>query len=190
MELDSSVNSERVSVRSSARSEWVCLTHCSRFYEEVSLVDVSVVSPKMEMAILWLACHVIMLKPCSAPLVAQLVKNPPAMQETWVQSLGWEDPWKREQLPTPVFWPGEFQESSRDCIVHGVTKSRTRLSDFHYRKHALGENVVRKETKRRKWHVFKIWSSIFCQWQFLTSELLKHHWGIKTAKQDTFLFKF
>ena len=24
--------------------------------------------------------------------VAQLVKNPPAMQETWVQSLGWEDP--------------------------------------------------------------------------------------------------
>ena len=27
-----------------------------------------------------------------APLVAQLVKNLPAMQETWVQSLGWEDP--------------------------------------------------------------------------------------------------
>ena len=26
------------------------------------------------------------------PLVAQLVKNPPAMRETWVQSLGWEDP--------------------------------------------------------------------------------------------------
>ena len=27
-----------------------------------------------------------------ASLVAQLVKNPPAMPETWVQSLGWEDP--------------------------------------------------------------------------------------------------
>ena len=27
-----------------------------------------------------------------ASLVAQLVKNPPAMWETWVQSLGWEDP--------------------------------------------------------------------------------------------------
>ena len=27
-----------------------------------------------------------------APLVAQLVKNLPAMQETWVRSLGWEDP--------------------------------------------------------------------------------------------------
>ena len=31
--------------------------------------------------------------PCSwASLVAQLVKDPPAMRETWVQSLGWEDP--------------------------------------------------------------------------------------------------
>ena len=29
-----------------------------------------------------------------ASLVAQTVKNPPAMQETWVQSLGWEDPLK------------------------------------------------------------------------------------------------
>ena len=30
--------------------------------------------------------------PCQAFLVAQTVKNPPAMWETWVQSLGWEDP--------------------------------------------------------------------------------------------------
>ena len=28
--------------------------------------------------------------------IAQLVKNPPAMRETWVQSLGWEDPLKKE----------------------------------------------------------------------------------------------
>ena len=41
-------------------------------------------------------------------LVVQLVKNPPAMQETWVRFLGWEYPWKRERLSTPVFWPGEF----------------------------------------------------------------------------------
>ena len=38
-----------------------------------------------------------------ASLVAQLVKNPPAMQETWVPPLGWEGPWRRERLPTPVF---------------------------------------------------------------------------------------
>ena len=42
-----------------------------------------------------------------ASLVGQLVKNLPAMWETWF------DPWvgkiwRREVLPTPVFWPGEF----------------------------------------------------------------------------------
>ena len=37
-----------------------------------------------------------------------LVKNLPAMQETWVQSLGWEGLLQKERLPTPVFWPGEF----------------------------------------------------------------------------------
>ena len=35
------------------------------------------------------------------------VKNLPAMRETWVQSLGWEDALEREWLPTPVFLPGE-----------------------------------------------------------------------------------
>ena len=32
-----------------------------------------------------------------ASLVAQLVKNPPAMQETWVRSLGWEDPLEKKK---------------------------------------------------------------------------------------------
>ena len=48
-----------------------------------------------------------------ASLVAQLIKKLPAMRETWVRSLGsipglGSFPWKRERLPTPVFWPGEF----------------------------------------------------------------------------------
>ena len=43
-----------------------------------------------------------------AYLVAQLVKNRPAMQEIWVQFLGWEDPLEKGKLSTPVFWPGEF----------------------------------------------------------------------------------
>ena len=34
-----------------------------------------------------------------ASLVAQIVKNLPAMQETWVWSLGWEDPWRRSWQP-------------------------------------------------------------------------------------------
>ena len=36
-----------------------------------------------------------------ASLVAQLVKNLPAMQETWVRSLGWKIPWKRDGVYSP-----------------------------------------------------------------------------------------
>ena len=36
-------------------------------------------------------------------LIAQLVKNPPAMQETLVQFLGWEICWRQDRLLTPVF---------------------------------------------------------------------------------------
>ena len=43
-----------------------------------------------------------------ASLVDQLVKNPPAMWETWVRALVWEDPLEKGMLPTPVFWPREF----------------------------------------------------------------------------------
>ena len=53
-----------------------------------------------------------------ASLVAQLVKTPPAMRETWVRSLGWED--------------HSGLENSMTCIVHGVTKSLTQLNDFHF----------------------------------------------------------
>ena len=41
-------------------------------------------------------------------------------------------PWRRERLPTPVFWPLFYMENSMDCIVHGVAKSWTRLSNFHF----------------------------------------------------------
>ena len=43
-----------------------------------------------------------------ASLVTQLAKYQPAMQETWVRSLGWEDPLEMGTITTPVFWPGEF----------------------------------------------------------------------------------
>ena len=37
-------------------------------------------------------------------------------------------PWRTEWLPTLVFWPGEFH----GLYVHGITKSRTQLSNFHF----------------------------------------------------------
>ena len=43
-----------------------------------------------------------------ASLVAQVVKNLPSMLGAWVQSLGPEEPWRREWQPTSVYLPGEF----------------------------------------------------------------------------------
>ena len=42
-----------------------------------------------------------------ASWVAQRVKNPAGMQETRVQSLDWQDPWRREWQSTPIFLPGQ-----------------------------------------------------------------------------------
>ena len=109
--------------------------------------------------------------------MAQLVKKLPAVQETWVRSLGWEDslekvmathssilawrtPWAEEgfsggsvakesacnvgdlgSIPGLGRCPGGGKghplqysglENSMDRVVHGVTKSRTRLNDFHF----------------------------------------------------------
>ena len=40
--------------------------------------------------------------------MAQLVKNPLAMRETWVQSLGWGDSLEKGKATHSIFWPGEF----------------------------------------------------------------------------------
>ena len=66
-----------------------------------------------------------------ASLVAQMVKNPPAMRETCVPSLGWEDPLE-EGMATPssiLAWRTPMDRRDWQATVHRVTKSRTRLSD-------------------------------------------------------------
>ena len=63
-------------------------------------------------------------------LVAQLVKDPPAMQETPVLSLGQEDPLEKGTATlSRILYSG--LENSMDYTVHGVPKTGTRLSDFH-----------------------------------------------------------
>ena len=54
--------------------------------------------------------------------MAQLVKYPPAIQETWVRSLGWEDPLEKGMATHSIY---SGLENSMDCIVHGVAESRT-----------------------------------------------------------------
>ena len=58
-----------------------------------------------------------------------MVKNPPARQETWVRSLGWEDPLEKgiathsniltQRIP--------MDRGAWQATVHGVAKSRTKL---------------------------------------------------------------
>ena len=54
-------------------------------------------------------------------MLAQLVKNSPAMQETWVQSLGWEGPWRRKRQPTPVLLPRK-SHGWRSLVSMGLQK--------------------------------------------------------------------
>ena len=57
-----------------------------------------------------------------ASLVTQLVKNPPAMQETWVQSLVWEDPLANHSII--LAWRIRMDGGAWWAIVHGVSKSQ------------------------------------------------------------------
>ena len=52
-------------------------------------------------------------------MLAQLVKNPLAMQETWVQSLGQEDTLEKEMQLSPVFLPGKSQ-GQRSLAVYSA----------------------------------------------------------------------
>ena len=63
-------------------------------------------------------------------LVTQIVKSLPAVQETWIRSWVGKISWRRAWQPTPVFLPGESVDGGAWwATVHGVSKSRTQLSD-------------------------------------------------------------
>ena len=62
-----------------------------------------------------------------ASLVAQTVKNPPVMWETWVQSLGWEDPLEESMATysSILAWRMPMDREAWWATVHGVAQSRT-----------------------------------------------------------------
>ena len=63
--------------------------------------------------------------------MAQLVKNPPAVWETWVQSLGWEDPLEKgmETHSSILAWRIPMDREAWKVSVHRVSQSWTRLSN-------------------------------------------------------------
>ena len=66
-----------------------------------------------------------------ASLVTQMVQNLPAMWETWVQSLGWEDTLEEGMAThsSVLAWRIPMDRRVQWATVHGVTKSLTQLSD-------------------------------------------------------------
>ena len=60
-----------------------------------------------------------------------MVKNLPAMQETWVRSLGWEDPLEKGMAThsNVLAWRIPMDRGAWWAAVHGVTESQTGLSD-------------------------------------------------------------
>ena len=79
-----------------------------------------------------------LLESSRLPLVAQVVKNPTAMQETQVQSLGQEDPLEKGMATHSIFLPGKFR-GQRSLVGYSPwghkeldTTERLTLSFFHF----------------------------------------------------------
>ena len=90
-------------------------------------------------------------------MIAQLVKNPPAMQETpfdsWVRKICW----RRDRLPTPVFWPREFQglyspwghkelDMTEQLSLHSFTHSESQQAE---KMRLVSQRTILPELKSR-----------------------------------------
>ena len=76
-----------------------------------------------------------------ASLVAQMVKNRPAMQETWVRSLGWEDPLEKAMAThsSILAWriPWSLEGCKEDCKESDMTKQLSTSFSPHSLQHLL-----------------------------------------------------
>ena len=91
-------------------------------------------------------------------------KNPPAIGEPGFNPWVGKIPRRKERLPTPVFWPGEFHGLH---VVHGVAKSRTQLSDLH--------SLTIRKTVLYKEHGFG--RSCWFEYQFQVTEVSQPHFS-------------
>ena len=114
--------------------------------------------------------------PPGASLVAQMVKNPPAMQETWVWSLGWEDP-LQEGMATHssiLTWKIPMDTGAWQATVHEVTTSQTQLNDYQSKYNIIIDFHVMARTVDSEWTLLgallrqqmsNVWGQQKCQWR-------------------------
>ena len=107
---------------------------------------------------------------CRASLIAQLVKNLPAMQETWVQSLGWEDPLEKGKAvhSSILAWRIPW-------TVYGAEKSQTWLSNFHFALLSVSVFLLLCFLPREGPLAFVIKLVWWC-WMLLTFAFLESFW--------------
>ena len=86
--------------------------------------------------------------------MARLVKTPPAVLQTQVQSLVGKIPWKRKWQPTPVLLPGKShgQRSLEGCSPRGLKESNTTSRLYHHQmySHWMIQWVPDPRTRRRE----------------------------------------
>ena len=100
--------------------------------------------------------------------MTQRVKNPPAMRETWVRSLSWEDPLERGMAThsSILAWKFPMERGAWWATVHGVTKTQTRLSHFHYtvqvgeNQEDAGASLCRDQEPQSLWTDFLQWKKV------------------------------
>ena len=136
-----------------------------------------------------------------ASLEAQLVKNPPAMRETWVQSWVRKIPWRREWLLNSVFLPGEFHEQrslavdspwGRKGVGHGwVTNTHIPSTWFTFSHHSslLGPLSGVLMTSKIKPKELKAWGeSVFVETTKMEGEKKRERIQTKEACLEWCMF--
>ena len=95
-----------------------------------------------------------------ASLVAQMVKNPPAMKETWVRPLDWEDPLEEGMAThsSTVAWRIPMDREAWWTTVPGIAKSQTQLSAMQAHAHLCAR--VRTHTHKHAYTARK--SKVLC----------------------------
>ena len=86
-------------------------------------------------------------------MAAQTAKNPPAVQETGVQSLGWEDALEEGMTTHSGILAWRIPWSEGLHTVHGVAKSRT-LSDFFFFERLLFKDWINNCPSRKAFLIF------------------------------------
>ena len=166
------------------------LPNSQRAHNTLRISHVPSLSPALSLPIMSLSLkkekNPLHLSSPQAFLIAQLVKNLPAMRETWVWSLGWEDPlekgkathcnilaWKIAGLYSP--WGCKDYECDWTTFTHSLTHSHLPRYSFmyswmHWRVNYVSQACMRHSGKQER--------NRFCPWGIVL-------WGRQTLKYDS-----